>query len=202
MDNLVKCLDNLKTAPFSLSLLNILTMGPSMLQLVLLGPVPMAHFARVLRNYKVYQQDCVVNVLGILQNLSVNDDKNETFRECGIIDALSFLVLESTDIYGETTTYQLTLFAVLANLLYNISVAEAEAQNQDEATEIVRQCALRLFEYIYEDSRQDVPQIGTEPAETMLSDLIECFNNLGVRIDNQEWLQYFLLLLNNFLARR
>ena len=37
----------------------------------------------------------------MLQNLSVNDSANEMFRECGIIDALSFLILESADIYGE-----------------------------------------------------------------------------------------------------
>ena len=37
-----------------MSLLNILTIGPSTLQLVLLEPAPMARFAHVLRNYQFY----------------------------------------------------------------------------------------------------------------------------------------------------
>lgn len=138
----------------------------------------------------------------MLQNLSVNDDKNEIFRQCGIIDALSFLVLESTDIYGETANNQLQLFTAIAQLLSNISAAEEEVQNRDEATEIIKQCALRLFEYMYNDNIQDIPQIGTEPGEYALICLIRCFNCLGVRLDNQNWLQYILQLFNNSLTRR
>lgn len=55
----------------------------------------------------------------------MNDYKNEMYRQYGIIDALSFLVLESTDIYGETATNQLSLFGMIAQLLCNISMVEA-----------------------------------------------------------------------------
>lgn len=94
------------------------------------------------------------------------------FRSNGIIDALSFLVLESTDIYGESSQNQIELFNVLAPLLCNISTTEAEEQNHDETTCIIEQCALRIFEYIYNDSIQGIPQIGIDPGEYTLTCLV------------------------------